>query len=204
MQARFLLGPAGSGKSFRCVAEIRAELLARPDGPPLIFLVPKQATFQIERQLLANSELNGYSRLHILSFERLAEFIFERLELPAPELLSEEGRVMVLRALLARHHGELKIFRASARLTGFATQLSLLLREFQRSRVTPERLQSLAAKIARTGRLNDKLHDLALLLGKYEAWLSARRAQRADPCAGPPNGAACQLTGRVPARGRGG
>jgi len=27
VQARFLLGPAGSGKTFRCLAEIRAELV---------------------------------------------------------------------------------------------------------------------------------------------------------------------------------
>jgi ATP-dependent helicase/nuclease subunit B len=175
VQARFLLGPAGSGKTFRCVGEVRAELLCQPEGAPLIFVAPKQATFQIERQLLGEGGLKGYSRLHILSFERLAEFIFGRLNLPVPELLGEEGRVMVLRALLARHHGELKIFRASARLAGFASQLSLLLREFQRCRVTPERLASLAASAPRSGRLNDKLNDLALVLARYSDWLGVRR-----------------------------
>jgi len=52
VQARFLLGPAGSGKTFRCLAEIRAGLAASPEGPPLVLLAPKQATFQLERQLL--------------------------------------------------------------------------------------------------------------------------------------------------------
>ena len=176
VQARFLLGPAGSGKTCRCIADIRAELLRSPDGPPLIFLAPKQATFQIERQLLADSNLKGYSRLHILSFERLARFVFDQLNQPVPELLSEEGRVMVLRALLARNQTRLKIFRASARLTGFATQLSLLLREFQRSRVSPAALAKLAEKVPGTGRLNDKLHDLALMLREYESWLARRRS----------------------------
>jgi ATP-dependent helicase/nuclease subunit B len=175
VQSRFLLGPAGSGKTYRCVGEAREELLSAPDGPPLIFLAPKQATFQIERQLLADPRIKGYSRLHILSFERLAGFVFDRLNLSVPDLLGEEGRVMVLRALLARHHGELKIFRASARLAGFASQLSLLLREFQRCRVTPERLAKLAASAPASGRLDDKLGDLALLLGKYSAWLAGRR-----------------------------
>ena len=32
VQARFLLGPAGSGKTFRCLAEIRAAL-RNADGP---------------------------------------------------------------------------------------------------------------------------------------------------------------------------
>ena len=44
VQIRFLLGPAGTGKSFRCLEEIRAELKRSPDGPPLLFIAPKQAT----------------------------------------------------------------------------------------------------------------------------------------------------------------
>ena len=43
----------------------------------------------------------------------------------------------VLRALLAKKRDELKLFRASARLTGFAQQLSLVLREIQSSQLTP-------------------------------------------------------------------
>src|SRR6266487_1960182 len=100
MQVRFLLGPAGSGKTFRCLAEIREALRESPEGPPLILLAPKQATFQLERQLLADKSLHGYTRLRIVSFERLAEFILEAQRVAPPQTLSEEGRVMVLRALL--------------------------------------------------------------------------------------------------------
>jgi ATP-dependent helicase/nuclease subunit B len=180
VSAHFLLGPAGSGKTFRCVQAIRAELLHSPDGPPLIFLAPKQATFQIERQLLSSDagqpeRLTGYTRLHILSFERLAAFVHARLEMTLPDTLTDEGRVMVLRALLARHHAELKVFRATARLTGFATQLAGLLQELQRSGASATTLDRLAAKVSVRGQLPDKLHDLALMWSRYEAWLQARR-----------------------------
>ncbi|MGH7981154.1 MAG: helicase-exonuclease AddAB subunit AddB, partial [Limisphaerales bacterium] len=120
MQARFLCGPAGSGKTFRCLAEIRASLQAADDGPPLVFIVPKQSTFQLERQLLEGRTVRGYTRLHILSFERLAKFIFERFNLAVPKFINDEGRVMVLRALLLRHENELKLFRSSARRPGLA------------------------------------------------------------------------------------
>ena len=180
MQIRFLLGPAGSGKTFRCLAEIRAELKAAPEGPPLVLLAPKQATFQLERQLLADPSLHGYTRLRILSFEKLARFVFDQLRRPLPKMLDEEGRLMVLRALLAKKRDELKLFRASARLTGFAQQLSLVLRELQTNQLTPANLRNLASGTPDTSGLSLKLHDLALLLESYLEWLQTHELQDVD------------------------
>ncbi len=175
-----MLGPAGSGKTFRCLTEIREALIAAPDGPPLLLLAPKQATFQLERQLLADSPLTGYTRLHILSFDRLAGFIFEKLRLSPPEMLDEQGRLMVLRAIVSKRREDLKLFRASARLTGFAHQLSRVLRELQRSQLTPESLNQLAEHAHEATGLAYKLQDLATLLQDYLAWLATHDLQDAD------------------------
>ena len=177
VQARFLLGPAGSGKTFRCLAEVRAALARDPAGAPLILLAPKQATFQLERQLLAGGEISGFTRLNIFSFDRLAKFIFEQLNVAPPKLLSAEGRLMVLRALLQRHADELKLFRSSARRTGFAQELGTLLAELQQHQFTPARLRELAADEKLRRELRDKLHDLALLSEKYAGWLREHELQ---------------------------
>src|SRR5262249_8470740 len=87
---------------------------------------------------------------------------------------------MVLRSLLARRRDELKLFRASARLTGFARQLSLSLRELQRNQLTPESLQEFAAKVQGSEGLALKLQDLAALLRHYLRWLDEHRLQDAD------------------------
>ena len=116
--------------------------------------------------MLAGSGLAGFTRLNIFSFERLARFILDELNLPPPRQLSEEGRVMVLRALLRRHEPELKLFRSSARHAGFARELATLLAELQQHQMPPARLRTLAANPALHRDLRDKLHDLALLLRK--------------------------------------
>ena len=180
VRVRFLLGPAGSGKTFRCLTEIRHALSASQEGPPLLLLAPKQTTYQLERQFLAYPSIPGYTRLHILSFERLAHFIFEHLGQRSPEMLDEEGRLMVLRGLLAKKRDELKLFRASARLTGFARQLSLVLRELQRNQLTPESLNQLAGQVQNVEGLAYKLQDLATLLRDYLDWLKAHNLQDAD------------------------
>jgi ATP-dependent helicase/nuclease subunit B len=178
--ARFLLGPAGSGKTFRCLAEIREILMQSPGGASLIFLAPKQATFQLERQLLADDGLPGFARLQILSFERLARFVLETLKLPPPPLLSDEGRIMVLRALLLRHESELKLFRRSARRPGFADELGRLLRELQQRQVTSAKLRTLAQSKKQRPELREKLEDLALLQARYSQWLEENKLQDAD------------------------
>ena len=172
VQARFLLGPAGSGKTFRCLDEIRAALRKNPGGPPLILLAPKQATFQLERQLLAGGEISGYTRLHIFSFDRLARFILEKFGIAPPKLLSDEGRVMVLRALLMRHGGELELFGRSARRPGFAQELSALLAELQQHQFTPAKLRLLGKREELPAELRGKLHDLALLHEAYTDWVN--------------------------------
>ncbi len=180
MRVRYLLGPAGSGKTHRCLAEIRTALLAAPDGPPLVLLAPKQMTYQLERQLLADESLPGYTRLQVLSFERLAFWMLDELGEPEPRLLDAEGRVMVLRALLARERANLRLFRASARLTGFAQELSGALAEFQSHQVTPDQLRAVAAHLGETPGIAAKLHDFALLLESYLVWLNGRELQDAE------------------------
>jgi ATP-dependent helicase/nuclease subunit B len=203
VQARFLLGPAGSGKTFRCLTDVRAALKKNPDGAPLVFLAPKQATFQLERQLLdseqqddrprepkSNSadgspgvpshQIDGYTRLQIFSFERLAHFVFEKLGVAPPEQLNDEGCVMILRALLIRHESELKLFSKSARRPGFARQLSQLLAELQQHQFTPARLRALAQRQDLRPELRDKLHDLALLHEACANWLVEHKLQDAN------------------------
>jgi ATP-dependent helicase/nuclease subunit B len=180
VQARFLLGPAGSGKTFRCLAEVRAALANHPDGDPLVLLAPKQATFQLERQLLAGGEISGFTRLQIFSFDRLAQSIFARLNLAPPKLLSGEGRLMVLRALLMRHESELKLFGRSARRLGFAAELSALLSELQQQQFAPAKLRALAGTEKIRPELQNKLRDLALLAEKYAEWLREHGLHDAD------------------------
>ena len=58
MSVRFVLGRAGTGKTAHCINTIRRLLADSPvDGPRLILLVPEQASFQMERALLAGDSV---------------------------------------------------------------------------------------------------------------------------------------------------
>ena len=171
MDVRFLLGPAGSGKTHRCVAEVREALRSGPVGLPLLFVAPKQATFQLERQVLMDGVVGGFTRLEIVSFERLARYVLKRLGNREPDVLGEEGRIMVLRALLGREEGALKYFGRSARAAGLARDVSGVLRTFQEHGMGSGRLRILAEQGALPESLRWKLTDWSRLLEGYQEWL---------------------------------
>lgn len=194
VRIRFLLGPAGSGKTHQCVEEARARLEASPDGAPLLFIVPKQATYQIERQILAPPGPGGFTRLRIVSFERLANLLFKMAGQAEPPLLDEEGRFMVLRSLLDKAARELSVFSKSARRAGFAQELSRQLREFEHHQFDPGQLEVLAAANGLPSGLSGKLSDLAALWKAYRAWLDSRKLRDGNEL---PR-AACEILAKPP------
>lgn len=177
---QLLIGPAGSGKTHACLEEIRTELKERPQGSPLLLLAPKQATFQMEHALLQDPDLHGYTRLQILSFDRLAEFILSECQTSIKSILSEEGRVMVIRSLLNQIKERLRIFHASTKLPGLAQELSRVIREFQQSRVSPQKILDLSSSDKLPARARHKLHDIGILFQEYQSWIQLKKLHDPD------------------------
>ena len=128
MQARFLLGPAGSGKTFRCLAEIRAALADDPDGDAADFAraqtghVP--ARTPVARRPVRLPATRGCKFFPSTGWRN--SFLKSSTSRRRNCCPTKAG-VMVLRALLLRHADELKLFRGSARRPGFAQELGTLL-----------------------------------------------------------------------------
>lgn len=179
MALRFILGRAGSGKTHTCLEEIRRVLRLDPWGPPLLFLVPEQATFLMEYALALTPGLPGSVRAEVTSFRRLAAAVLAATGGPERPLLGELGRQMWLRLLLRRLEGRLRLFGAAAGRPGFAGQLAACLQELRRYRLTPERLEACLAQMQAEAAgaepaLAAKLADLVLLWRSYEAFLANR------------------------------
>lgn len=177
MSLRFIIGRAGSGKTRRCLDEIRAELSARPAGAPLVLLVPEQATFQTEYVLASTPGLKGFIRAQVLSFRRLAYRVLQEAGGAARPHIGDLGKRMLLRRLLEQRREEIKIFRRSASQPGFADTLARALGEVKNYCVEPEELVSASAVLrslhgAET--LADKLEDLYLIYNELESVLEDR------------------------------
>ncbi|MBE0466985.1 MAG: helicase-exonuclease AddAB subunit AddB, partial [Candidatus Desulforudis sp.] len=177
MSLRFILGRAGAGKTRLCLDEIRQRLRQAPDGPPLVFLVPEQATFQTEHALALTPGLPGIMRAYVLSFRRLAWRVFSEVGGAARPHIGELGKQMLLSRILEERRRELSVFGRAARQFGFAGTVARALSELKTYLVTPEDLEragGLLAGRSGAGSLAGKVRDLRLVYKEFEARLAGR------------------------------
>jgi ATP-dependent helicase/nuclease subunit B len=177
MSVRFVLGAAGSGKTWHCLESIARELDSSVSGPPLIFLVPEQATFQMERALLGRLSRRAYCRARVLSFRRLAYWAFQESGGPSSPPIGDLQRRLLLRLILYRNADRMRVFGHASKRPGFEAEIARLVSEFLRQRITPARLEAAMESMetlpvgegrASSAYLVEKIRDLALVLTEYE------------------------------------
>ena len=190
MAVRFIIGRAGTGKTRHCFDAIVADMRAAPlAGPPIYWILPKQATFSAERELTTQSGLAAFTRARVLSFELLGEEVLAACGGAAVPEVSSIGRQMLLGFLLRDRQDDLKFFRGVARQPGLAARLDATFAEFERCGKDPASLAELIDQLVPGGAaagddeitnnlLRNKLSDFHLLFKSYR---DALGDERVDP-----------------------
>lgn len=176
MRLNVLLGRAGYGKTWQCFNEILERLAESPDGRPLIFIVPEQVTYEIERALAAACPAGGFVRAHVLGFRRLAHRVLNETGGAVRPHISELGKRMVFSRLLMEHKGKLSLLARAASEKKFAATVEGLVKEFKAYGIGPAMLTAMAGREECQGNqaLAGKIHDLALLYQGFEDFLAGR------------------------------
>ncbi len=183
MPVRFVVGRAGSGKTWRCLEAVRARLREDPvGGSRLLLLVPEQASFQMERALIETPDIHGFIRCEVLSFQRLAYRIFAETGADprrADQTIGPLGRMMAIRRLIRREKNNLRLLGRVADKPGLVRQVSSALDELMRADLEPATLAELAEQYQDNNPLAAaKLTDLTRL---YRAYLDYLEGGRLDP-----------------------
>ncbi|MBL7188006.1 MAG: exodeoxyribonuclease V subunit gamma [Phycisphaerae bacterium] len=167
MAVQFILGRSGSGKTSYCIEAI-VKALSESAQPQLILLVPEQATYQAERAILADSRIAGYSRLNVLSFDRL-QFLLSGKNAARP-VLSRIGRQMIVHRILRDNKSKLKIFESSSAMPGLSRQMAHTLAELHEYAKTPQDIDQLLSELQKDERNSLaalKFTDIGLILREY-------------------------------------
>lgn len=160
-----LLGPSGSGKSRRMMAELhdRAER-----GEHSLLIVPEQFTSSTEGQLYRTlgDTLSAYVESY--SFTSLAETLLQRYGGAAVQTLDEAGRALLVRRAVDSLLDQVVYYSRQRRSAAFCEKAAQTIEELKSAGVTP---QALAGYAQAPGADRDKLQELSLIYGAYEAML---------------------------------
>ncbi|MBN2271274.1 MAG: exodeoxyribonuclease V subunit gamma [Sedimentisphaerales bacterium] len=174
MAVRFILGRSGTGKTSYCIKAI-VDALVEVCEQQLILLVPEQATYQAERAILSDERVVGYSRLHVLSFDRL-QFMLLGKSIARPAI-SRIGRQMIIHRILRENRNELSLFNSAADHPGLARQMADTIAELHEYAKTPDDCRQLLDELAKNerGRLTAlKFADIHLVLEKYLSFIEGK------------------------------
>ncbi|WP_078381492.1 helicase-exonuclease AddAB subunit AddB [Sutcliffiella halmapala] len=187
MSIRFLIGRTGSGKTKWCNEQILHKLQEKPEGPPIIYLVPEQMTFQSEYGIVQSPEVHGMIRAQVFSFTRLAWRILQEVGGISRFHIDQTGIHMLLRKVIEEHKGQFQVFGRSADQFGFIEQMESMVTEFKRYCITPDLLQEEIVRIGEDSTISDhekmlakKLTDILVVYRQLEHLLEGKYVDGED------------------------
>ncbi len=162
MSLTFILGASGSGKTERLYETVLKTAKEHPERTVLV-IVPEQFSLQTMKDLITRSETKSMSNIEVLSFLRLSYRVFEELGIVPGELLSDVGKSLLIKRVVGRFAGELRVFAANAKKAGFIDEMKSLISEFYQYGIAPEALEQMRLLAKDEPVLYKKLSDIAVV-----------------------------------------
>ena len=166
---KLLLGRAGTGKTTAVLKRLCRAGVERPQ----VLLVPEQQSHETERALCTVGGPQASLYAEVLSFSRLANRIFQTAGGLGEEELESGGRLLLMYRAVRGVSPALKVYGQPSKRPAFLNSLLVTVDELKSCRVSYETL--IQAGEDCPGPEGDKLRDLGLIFGEYEA-LVARTA----------------------------
>lgn len=155
------IGRTGSGKSAAALEQIAS----RPDRPAYL-IVPEQASHETERRLCEAAGDRASLYAEVLSFTRLAARVFAQAGGGAAPEMDAGGRILLMHRAVQSVAGQLTVYASPSQKTAFLEQLLATSDELKGCCIAPDVLAQAAQTAGREG---EKLGDIALICGAYDA-----------------------------------
>lgn len=167
---QFILGRASSGKTEK-VLELIGRDIKSQDGKA-VFLVPEQFSFEAERILLERFSEAGAKGATVVNFTHLFDEVGRQSGLIAGSHMSDSDAIVLMGRALFKEKDNLKCFDRYVQNQNFAAVCAATVSELKMAAVDSKALKSAAALVS--GRLKNKLEDLAVIMDSYNIEVSGK------------------------------
>ncbi|MBQ1389345.1 MAG: PD-(D/E)XK nuclease family protein [Clostridia bacterium] len=162
----FVEGAAGSGKTYFLFDMLCS--LAEQGNNKLIYLIPEQSSFETETAFLRRLGPKLCTNVKVMSFTRLYSFVMNETGSVLQCNIDDNIRKLLMSCTLEDLKEQLDVYsRPAARVQFIETSINAV-KEFKQCGISPEMLLD-AAQYADSAELEQKLSELALIYGLYNA-----------------------------------
>lgn len=159
MPLQIITGKPHSGKTTYCF-EIAKQL--GNSGQNSIFIVPEQ--YSLKNEFMLYKFTQGSEKSTVLSFSRLAHYVFTKKGGIARNYINEAGKNIIISKILKKHEKELMYLPRK----GIVKVVADLISEFKRYFVTPQHLKKALEEENENSLLYKKLYDLSIIYSDFE------------------------------------
>ncbi len=173
MSLQFVLGSAGSGKSYYMDHQITRWARENPDRHYFV-IVPEQFNMQTQRDLVRYSDHRGILNVDIVSFPRLADYVFAETGTDPGEVLTDTGKNLILRQVAGQVKDELLLMGGRLDRQGYISQVKSILSEFGQYDISADELDEMIELAKPRKVLHDKLCDIRTLSEAFDQYRQDR------------------------------
>ena len=164
---QIIYGRASTGKTYTVFERIKRDV---ENGQQVILLVPEQFTFESERTLLHTLEGDSSTNVSVLSFTRLYDEVARFVGGRVADLINDSHKAILMGQAFSAVSNNLSLWGKYTDSPRFIKTLLAAVNEMKSAAVKPEQLREIATRIDEAY-LKNKLEDLALIYGAYDALL---------------------------------
>lgn len=166
-----ITGRSGSGKTEYLLQVLGT--LAQSGNDQLLLIVPEQYSFDSERSVLEHFGNRTGQNITVLSFTRLADYVFKKLGEAGGTDPGDGTRIIYMLRAMNMVQDNLKYYQNHADSVPLARQLVSAAKEVRQAGIAMEQLDRLSEKTKRSS-FSRKLQDLALIFRAYEAMITQK------------------------------
>ena len=170
-----ITGKAGAGKTDAMMRSIAENVKAEKKS---FLIVPEQYSHQAERELCKACGDTAALYAEVMSFTGLARWTDRQLGCGEPVVLDKGGQLLCMALAIEAVCTQLRVYGHARKRVNLQGQLLEAVTELKTACITPENLLETAQGCE--GPLHDKLYDLAMIQGAYDAVVSNGRADPTD------------------------
>lgn len=173
MSLGFYLGPSGSGKSIRLFKDI-IDMSIKKRDERFIVIVPDQFTMSTQKEIVNLHKNHAIMNIDVLSFDRLAFKVFNELNIKTNDILTDDGKNIVLRKILCDKKEELKILGSSINKNGYISEIRSLISELSQYGIGASNLDELKKLNSFSDRFKYKISDIELIYKSFNEFIEEK------------------------------